>query len=68
MSVIAVKDTICLCTYTAMYVLEATNMLCIPTVKSNMYHETQQGLKYICDWICKKRSYTRNYEYLEIPF
>ena len=24
--------------------------------------------KPICDWICKKGSYTRNYEYLEIQF
>ena len=29
-------------TYTAMYVLEATDMLCISTVKSNTYHETQE--------------------------
>ena len=32
-------------TYTAtgMYVLEATDMLCISTVKSNTYHETQES-------------------------
>ena len=23
--------------------------------------------KEICDWICEKGSYTRNYKYLEIP-
>ena len=23
--------------------------------------------QYICDWICEKGSYTRNYKYLEIP-
>ena len=23
---------------------------------------------HICDWICKKGSYTRNYKYLEIQF
>ena len=28
---------------------------------------TQKIAKAICDWICEKGSYMRNYKYLEIP-
>ena len=39
-----------------------TQQVCRPNVLC-----ISQMLLYICDRICKKGSYTRNYKYLEIP-
>ena len=40
----------------------------IPTPIHMHTHTEAQAHRRICDWICEKGSYTRNYKYLEIQF